>query len=401
MKETNSIDWRITLRPKTFSEVYGNENTIKALKKQALTKKISNAYLLSGAFGTGKSTIAYILAKAIVCLHPQETGEPCNECSECKAVNDSKFDKATLLINSGKASKQDVIQQIEEFKNDVWNNKRKVVIIEEFQELSTAAKNSLLLDLESPNDGITYIFLTMEKKKISGLSTRLTSFDFLPFNGGQIMLYLKSICERLQIWDSLDKDFKIGCIKYIGEVAHGSLREALNLFQKCYEAEAFTPEQYKALIGAGDNDEVLMWQVVADIVSGTATPKVFDYIKKIENNAVFNDVRLMAKIISDAFCCSAFGKVPSETEYATQQAMILSKNYSKLLYMEEQLSKINSFNASKFDLITFISKVLNYSTSAQIIPPIATTIKSEVVDNSVYKNASSSSSVRRKLLDED
>ena len=146
-------------RPKTFSEVVGQEHIKTTLKNQINTGRVGHAYLLNGTRGTGKTSIAKILARAVNCENPKE-GEPCNECEICKAILDGSL---TDVVEMDAASNNSV-EDIREIRNEVnflpTRAKYRIYIIDEVHMLSTGAFNALLKTLEEPPEHVKFILYT-------------------------------------------------------------------------------------------------------------------------------------------------------------------------------------------------------------------------------------------------
>ena len=163
-----------TFRPLVFSDVIGQEHITDTLKNQIQTGKVAHAYLFSGGRGSGKTSTAKILARAVNCLNPQN-GEPCNECEICKAAIEgsltdiSEIDAAS---NNGVDNIRDIREEVEYVPT---NSKYRVYIIDEVHMLSTGAFNALLKTLEEPPKHV--IFITFFPTSLVSKSSCSTSFD--------------------------------------------------------------------------------------------------------------------------------------------------------------------------------------------------------------------------------
>ena len=148
-----------TFRPKTFAEVVGQEPIKTTLKNQIKTGRVGHAYLLNGTRGTGKTSIAKILSRAVNCENPQD-GEPCNQCEICKAILEGSL---TDVVEMDAASNNSV-EDIREIRNEVnflpTKAKYRVYIIDEVHMLSTGAFNALLKTLEEPPEHVKFILAT-------------------------------------------------------------------------------------------------------------------------------------------------------------------------------------------------------------------------------------------------
>ena len=148
----------IRLRPRTLDEVYGQSTVVKALKKRIMNQDIPNAMLLKGMTGTGKTTVAQIIAMALNCTdNNTPSRSPCGKCASCRSIMEEKFDRNTVRLDGGASSKSDVLDFARLVEGAPFYDRNKVFIIEETDQLSTAAKNSLLKILEKPMKNVFFI----------------------------------------------------------------------------------------------------------------------------------------------------------------------------------------------------------------------------------------------------
>ena len=312
--EVDKNQWSISLRPKTFNDMYGHDK-LKAYFENIHKNKENypTAILLKGQYGSGKSTAGNIIAASIVCQHPHEDGSPCGECASCKAIFDEMYNRDVIQIDGGTSSKADVIDMITSFvSTPPMKDKAKVVILEEVQELSNAAKNSLLKLIEAKRPKIHYIFTSMENLKGSGFTSRCVKFNF-PFMGiTDIMIYLHQTLKKLGLWETLPKEFQYQGLQIIAENSNGSLREALQNLQTCIRMNALTVEEIQKNIGLVNVSE--FYNLMLLMVDG-----------KIENESLFTSlfesenyqdtVNLCLKAISDSEIYRVFRKIPENSAY--------------------------------------------------------------------------------------
>ena len=212
-------------RPKTFSDVVGQEVVIKILKNSILTGKIGHAYIFSGPRGTGKTSIAKIFSKAVNCLE-NDSGDLCGKCSVCL----SDFDDEIDIVEIDAASNNGV-DEIREIRNNVKlvpnHLKYKVYIIDEVHMLSTSAFNALLKTLEEPPSNVIFILATTEFNKIPAtVISRCQKFDFKKLTINQIENRLNYIL------DKENKTIKPEVVELISQLSDGGMRDAINMLDQ-------------------------------------------------------------------------------------------------------------------------------------------------------------------------
>ena len=212
-------------RPKTFQEVLGQDPIIQTLKNGLKSGRLSSAYLFCGSRGTGKTTLARILAKALMCENRSDTGEPCNTCSHCKAIaNGSSLD--IMEIDGASHRGIDDIRIITESAGYAPSaGKYKVYIIDEVHMLTKEAFNALLKTLEEPPKQVKFFFATTEPHKIpETILSRCQRFNLRRIPLELIVQKLKRIAEEAQVSVSNDALFNLA------QYAEGGLRDAESMF---------------------------------------------------------------------------------------------------------------------------------------------------------------------------
>lgn len=248
-------------RPKTFSDVVGQEVVVKILKNSILNNKISHAYIFSGPRGTGKTSIAKIFSKAVNCLNTTD-GDLCNNCENCLQNIDEEID----IIEIDAASNNGV-DEIREIRNNVKlmpvHLKYKVYIIDEVHMLSTSAFNALLKTLEEPPKHVIFILATTEFNKIPAtVISRCQKFDFKKITNKQIEDRLKYILEQEK------KNLNGEVISLIAKLSDGGLRDAINMLDQVIslEKENVTVDDVYNLIGDISEKNIII--LLENIVSG-------------------------------------------------------------------------------------------------------------------------------------
>ena len=215
-----------TERPETFDEVIGQEHIVRVLKNQIANNTVGHAYLFCGTRGTGKTTMARLLAKAVNCTSDGE--RPCGCCDNCLSIKDGSF---IDMIEIDAASNNGV-ESVREIRDSVNYpasiGRRKVYIIDEVHMLSAAAFNALLKTLEEPPEGIMFILATTDPQKLpQTILSRCMRFNFRRVSETQLAGQMKTICEKrgVKITDS--------ALKLLAANADGSVRDGLSLLDQC------------------------------------------------------------------------------------------------------------------------------------------------------------------------
>ena len=214
-------------RPKVFSDVYGQDHVTSTLKNEIKNGRVSHAYLFTGSPGTGKTTCAKILAKAVNCEHNVD-GEPCNECEVCKGLdNGSIYD--VVEIDAASNNGVDNIRELRDETNYAPSRgKYRVYIIDEVHMLSTGAFNALLKTLEEPPAHVIFILATTEVHKLPAtILSRCQRFDFKRIQPETMAVRLKEVAGLEGL--NLDDDAAV----LIARIADGALRDGLSILDQC------------------------------------------------------------------------------------------------------------------------------------------------------------------------
>ena len=238
-------------RPGEFDEVKGQDHIVTALRNQVRADRIGHAYLFCGTRGTGKTTVAKILAKAVNCEHPID-GSPCGECEMCRKIaaqtsmNVIEIDAAS---NNGVGNIRDIIDEVQYSPSE---GRFKVYIIDEVHMLSAGAFNALLKTLEEPPEYVVFILATTEAHKIPiTITSRCQQYKFKRISIDTIAARLQDLMQREQI-PAEDK-----ALRYIAKAADGSMRDALSLLDQCIAfnlGETLTYDKALEVLGAVDTE---------------------------------------------------------------------------------------------------------------------------------------------------
>lgn len=214
-------------RPKTFADVSGQEHITTTLLNEISTNRLNHAYLFTGSRGTGKTTCAKILAKAVNCLHPVN-GNPCGECEICKGIDDGSILDIVEMDAASNRKIDDIRQIIDEVQFKPAKCKYRVYIIDEVHMLTTEAFNALLKTLEEPPEHVIFILATTEVHKLpQTILSRCQRFDFhrIPPRAIADRLLYVANQEGVTLSDS--------AAMLAASVADGALRDALSLLDRC------------------------------------------------------------------------------------------------------------------------------------------------------------------------
>ncbi len=238
-------------RPDNFEDVKGQDHIVKTLRNQIKAERIGHAYLFCGTRGTGKTTVAKILARAVNCEHPVD-GNPCNECAACRAIAAG----TSMNVIEIDAASNNGVDNIREIREEVMyapaDGKYKVYIIDEVHMLSTGAFNALLKTLEEPPAYVIFILATTEANKIPvTILSRCQRYDFR-------RIAQDTILERLQELMQVEHvEAEERALRYIAKKGDGSLRDSLSLLDQCiafYLGETLTYDKVLEVLGAVDTD---------------------------------------------------------------------------------------------------------------------------------------------------
>lgn len=253
-------------RPDNFGDVKGQDHIVTTLTNQIKANRIGHAYLFCGTRGTGKTTVAKILAKAVNCQNPKD-GNPCNECEMCRAI---QAGTAMNVIEIDAASNNGV-DNIREIREEVayrpTEGNYKVYIIDEVHMLSTGAFNALLKTLEEPPSYVIFILATTEAHKIPvTILSRCQRYDFHRISIDTIAGRLAELLAE----EGVEAEEK--AIRYVAKAGDGSMRDALSLLDQCiafYLGQKLTYDNVLEVLGAVDVE--VFSQLLRKVIEGDVT----------------------------------------------------------------------------------------------------------------------------------
>lgn len=270
-------------RPTTFEDVVGQAHITDTLKTEIKTGRLAHAYLFCGTRGTGKTTTAKILSRAVNCEDPLSNGNPCNECSSCKGI----LSNTIMDIVEIDAASNNGVENIRELRDEISytpaNVKYKIYIIDEVHMLSTSAFNALLKTLEEPPAHAIFILATTEPQKIPAtIQSRCQRFDFRRISAKNIAGRIGEITRKDGINITPD------AIQLVAQLGDGSMRDALSILDLCSGIEGeITREDIENVTGSVSRTALVDLAVAlinSDIsASLTLVGKIIDSGKEIGN----------------------------------------------------------------------------------------------------------------------
>ena len=386
-------------RPLTFSEMVGQEHITRTLRNQIIANRVGHAYLFNGGRGTGKTSAAKILARAINCLNPKD-GEPCNECEICKGAISGSLTDIVEMDAASNNSVEDIRSIREEVNFLPTKAKYRVYIIDEVHMLSTGAFNALLKTLEEPPEHVKFILATTEPQKLPAtILSRCQRFDFKKISNQDIIKRLEIVCKESNI--EITKE----ALNIIATLSEGAMRDALSILERCIQdgENQINEDKIKDLVGIpkmvfvhdivqaiihydvdlalvtvnnvledGKDISNLLWEIVKyvkDILLYKATKNVELYSEEEKQKIIkiseeVDKERLMNLVY-------AFSELENEMKYSTQKTIIFQAGIIKLC------SKLSANNQGDLEQrVDKIEKYLrNHTVSSNQVQSMNTDIK--------------------------
>ncbi|MBP3596021.1 MAG: DNA polymerase III subunit gamma/tau [Clostridia bacterium] len=341
-------------RPLTFDDMVGQEHNTKTLRNQIISGRVGHAYLFNGVRGTGKTTTAKIMARAVNCLNPQN-GNPCNECEICTEILEGSLTDVVEMDAASNNGVDDIRSIREEVNFLPTKAKYRIYIIDEVHMLSSGAFNALLKTLEEPPEHVKFILATTEPQKLpTTILSRCQRFDYKKISNQDIIKRLKIICAESNI--NIGED----ALNLIAVLSEGAMRDAISILERCSqeETEKIEISLVKNLVGLPstgiisklvnsifENDEISALNTVDEIIE--------------EGKDLYNFVWEVIKYIKDVLLFKATGKAELYSKDEVEQIKAISEKASR----EKLLNIIYLFSDLERDIKWSEQKIIMLQTA--------------------------------------
>ena len=296
-------------RPLKFEDMVGQEHITRTLRNQIVSGRVGHAYLFNGGRGTGKTTSAKILARAVNCLNPID-GEPCNECEICKEILDGSLTDVVEMDAASNNSVEDIRGIREEVNFLPTKAKYRVYIIDEVHMLSVGAFNALLKTLEEPPEHVKFILATTEPQKLpTTILSRCQRFDFKKIGDSDVIKRLKIICSESDIKITED------ALKIIAVLSEGAMRDAISILERCAQEniEEINVADIKELVGLPSLEYI---NKVAEAICEYDEIKALEGVNEVIDNGkdIYNFLWEVIKYFKDILVMKATNKLDLYSE---------------------------------------------------------------------------------------
>ena len=311
-------------RPITFSELVGQEHITRTLKNQIMADRVGHAYLFNGGRGTGKTSSAKILARAINCLNPKD-GEPCNECEICRGALNGSLTDIVEMDAASNNSVEDIRSIREEVNFLPTKAKYRVYIIDEVHMLSPGAFNALLKTLEEPPEHVKFILATTEPQKLPAtILSRCQRFDFKRISDEDVIKRLKIVCGESNI------EITEGALKIIAVLSEGAMRDALSILERCVQdgENKIDEDKIKDLVGI---PKITYVHGITEAIVEYDIDKALNAMDEILNQGkdLNNFLWEIIKYVKDILIYKSSGKVDLYSEEEVQNIKIIAEKVTK------------------------------------------------------------------------
>lgn len=345
-------------RPAVFDDVKGQDAIVTTLKNQIKSGRIGHAYLFCGTRGTGKTSVAKIMAKAVNCENPKD-GSPCGECAMCRSISSG----ASMNVIEIDAASNNGVDDVREIRDEVnyspAEGKYKVYIVDEAHMLSPAAFNALLKTLEEPPSYVIFILATTEVHKIPvTILSRCQRYDFKRITVERITDRLN----ELMAAEGIEAEEK--AVRYIAKTADGAMRDALSLLDQCvafYFGQKLTYDKVLEVLGAVDT------RIHSSLARSIIARNVPDALKIVEDAVLMG--RDLTQFVNE-FAWYLRNLLLLKTADKAEELLDISKENQELLKTEAEAVDINTLMRF-IRIFAELSDSLKYATQKRILFEIA------------------------------
>ncbi len=353
-------------RPLNFSEMVGQEHITRTLRNQVIEQRVGHAYLFNGGRGTGKTSAAKILARAVNCLNPKD-GEPCNECEICKAILSGSLTDVVEMDAASNNSVEDIRAIRDEVNFLPTRAKYRVYIIDEVHMLSTGAFNALLKTLEEPPEHVKFILATTEPQKLPAtILSRCQRFDFKRISTQDIIKRLEIICKESNIQISKE------ALELIAILSEGAMRDAISILERCAaeQTEEINEDKVRDLVGI---PKITYINKLAKGIINKEPEEAINIVNTIleEGKDIDNFLWELIKYIKDILVYKSTSKLEiyNQEEIKNIKELADSTNKERLLRLIYELSELaNNIKWSSQKAIMFEAGIIKACIEVNVVP---------------------------------
>lgn len=353
-------------RPLNFSEMVGQEHITRTLRNQVIEQRVGHAYLFNGGRGTGKTSAAKILARAVNCLNPKD-GEPCNECEICKAILSGSLTDVVEMDAASNNSVEDIRAIRDEVNFLPTRAKYRVYIIDEVHMLSTGAFNALLKTLEEPPEHVKFILATTEPQKLPAtILSRCQRFDFKRISTQDIIKRLEIICKESNIQISKE------ALELIAILSEGAMRDAISILERCAaeQTEEINEDKVRDLVGI---PKITYINKLAKEIINKEPEEAINIVNTIleEGKDIDNFLWELIKYIKDILVYKSTSKLEiyNQEEIKNIKELADSTNKERLLRLIYELSELaNNIKWSSQKAIMFEAGIIKACMEVNVVP---------------------------------
>lgn len=353
-------------RPLNFSKMVGQEHITRTLRNQVIEQRVGHAYLFNGGRGTGKTSAAKILARAVNCLNPKD-GEPCNECEICKAILSGSLTDVVEMDAASNNSVEDIRAIRDEVNFLPTRAKYRVYIIDEVHMLSTGAFNALLKTLEEPPEHVKFILATTEPQKLPAtILSRCQRFDFKRISTQDIIKRLEIICKESNIQISKE------ALELIAILSEGAMRDAISILERCAaeQTEEIGEDKVRDLVGI---PKITYINKLAKGIINKEPEEAINIVNTIleEGKDIDNFLWELIKYIKDILVYKSTSKLEiyNQEEIKNIKELADSTNKERLLRLIYELSELaNNIKWSSQKAIMFEAGIIKACMEVNVVP---------------------------------